>query len=471
MIVASYTTVNPNMSQTRTYEDFYKFLGAKPQRLGLMTRMYPNLTASYLTESLKNIFYMDHKKEQFKSLDSPYFEWDVDNNYIKQVTFAAVPTTLGENGEEIIMAFTERYYEKYDIFKIEKTRQQCIVVDRPVRKADNFWEYCVRLIDNDYSSILNTDGCQIGDATRFQSNAMPEMSEEGFVKSQSNMETHRNYITTFRNDIDYSSLFAATENVFIQVAQGKDVNSLVPTIYKMESKEKILLNNLLEVRNRGLLFNRTNVDKNGKATIHDPATGRPIIIGEGMLPQIERYCGKYVFNKLSISAFQAALAEMVLKAEKDTGNYFTFICNSKMWNMVQTVLGAFLANYKQNSTYMYSAAKNGYIDVGNTFQSYEFGGNKITFAVDRTFTLEWADKAFGMFIDTTADSVTGAPAIQLFSLKGGDFISSKYPGVGGLSGLESGIVSSPVAASKQIVMSYAGIAVFNPYRSYMMIEA
>lgn len=77
------------------------------------------------------------------------------------------------------MAFKERYYEKYDIFKIDKTMQQCIVVSRPVRKADNYWEVTVRLIDNDYSSTLDVSGCQVGDTTRFQSNAMPEMHEEG----------------------------------------------------------------------------------------------------------------------------------------------------------------------------------------------------------------------------------------------------------------------------------------------------
>lgn len=29
MIVANFVTKRPNMSETRTYEDFYKFLGAK----------------------------------------------------------------------------------------------------------------------------------------------------------------------------------------------------------------------------------------------------------------------------------------------------------------------------------------------------------------------------------------------------------------------------------------------------------
>lgn len=133
---------------------------------------------------------MDIKKEKFKSLEAPYVEWDVDNGYIKRIAFAAEPESNGAGGEEIVMAFTERYYEKYDIIKIDASRQQCQVVAEPIRRADDYWEYTVRLIDNDWSSVLDLDACQPGMTTRFQSVAMPEMHEQGFIKSQSNMETH-----------------------------------------------------------------------------------------------------------------------------------------------------------------------------------------------------------------------------------------------------------------------------------------
>ena len=180
MIVANFVTNRATMSETRTYEDFYKFLGTKPHNLGVVSRLYPELTASYLTESLKNIFYQDGKGgNKYQPLNSMYFEWQVETNQIKRIEFAAVPTDDGAEGTDIEMAFKERYYEKYDIFKIDKTGQQCMVVSRPVRKADNYWVVTVRLIDNDYSSVLDTSGCQVGDTTRFQSNAMPELHEEG----------------------------------------------------------------------------------------------------------------------------------------------------------------------------------------------------------------------------------------------------------------------------------------------------
>lgn len=77
------------------------------------------------------------------------------------------------------MIFPENYYQLHEIFKIEKTGQQCFVTSRPVRKADNMWSVMVRLIDDDYSSILDTDGTQIGDTTRFIGNAKPELHDCG----------------------------------------------------------------------------------------------------------------------------------------------------------------------------------------------------------------------------------------------------------------------------------------------------
>lgn len=182
MIVANFTTVRPTQGETYTYEDFYKFLGQNPHRLGVVSKMFDDLTASFLTDSLMNIYYNDSKKSnKFQSIDSNFFEWEVSTNFIKRIAFADDVQETGVNGSEITMAFTERYYEKYDIFKIDDTRQQCMVVSRPVRKADNYWEVQVRLIDNSYDAELDLAGCKRGMTTRFQSNSMPELSEEGKI--------------------------------------------------------------------------------------------------------------------------------------------------------------------------------------------------------------------------------------------------------------------------------------------------
>ena len=471
MIVANFVTNRSTMSETRTYEDFYKFLGTQPYKLGVVSRLYPELTASYLTESLRNIFYQDRKGgNKYQSIDAMYFEWDVETNYIKRVEFAAVPETDGADGQEIVMAFKERYYEKYDIFKIDETGQQCFVVARPVRKADNYWEVTVRLIDNDYKSVLDLSGCQIGMTTRFQSNAMPEMHEEGYVKYQSNIEKHRNYITTHRVDDSYSAQYGAFEDKFISIGEGKGQGNLTETIYRMDKIEKNLLDNFLYVRNNGLLFNKTNVDVNGKPTISDPDTGRPIYIGDGIIPQVERFASKYAFVKLTIDVFNVVIATMNEKAKKPTGNHYMFICSEKFWYDLQDILDTYLAQYHTDGTYLWSMKAGDYVSVGaKGFDTFNYGGNTISFKVDRTFTREFGlDKGYALALDLTADKTSAQPPIALFTLKGGDMISNKYIGVGGLNGLSSGEVSSPVAGSKLILWGYSSLAVFNPYRSYIL---
>jgi hypothetical protein len=51
------------------------------------------------------------------------FEWAIETNQIKRVPFADVPVGTGAGGSDVTMAFTERYYDLYDTFKIEATGQ------------------------------------------------------------------------------------------------------------------------------------------------------------------------------------------------------------------------------------------------------------------------------------------------------------------------------------------------------------
>lgn len=475
MLVANFTSRIPTMGQTKTYEDWSKYLGSRPHRLGVVARMYTDNTLSFITDGLRNIFYKDEKQDQFQLSSSLLFEWNVETNNIKKVEFAEVPTETGENGSEITMAFKENYYQKYDIFRIDKTKQQCQVMSRPIRKRDDYWEVQVRLVDNNYDTILDTDGCQVGDTTTFQSVAMPELSEEGYSKFQSQMERHRNFMTTFRADASWSSLYAIQENVFMSIADDKDQNKS-EGVYKMLKKEKELLDTFMYAMNTGLTFNKGNIDINGKATISEPETGRPIYIGEGLIPQIEAAANKYVYtNKPNLQLFNMIMSDMADKAQNDTGNKLVFIVNRKMWNDVQMVLGEYLANYRTDGTYMYSKNANkglgGYVKVGATFDTYEYAGNQVSFIVDRALTREYPTHGYGVCIDLTADKTTGQPAIAKFSLTGKDFMTNKIVGVGGYDGKSSGEVASNVAGSKLVMMGYAGVAAFTPYRSVIVREA
>lgn len=70
----------------------------------------------------------------------------------------------------------------------------------------------------------------------------------------------------------------------------------------------------------------------------------------------------------------------------------------------------------------------------------------------------------------TPDVSSNQPAVAGFTLEGAEFVTNKYPGVGGVDGITSGIVSSPVAGSKLIVAGFSGIAAFAPYKGFIVEE-
>ena len=473
MVVASYVNLKPEMAHSRTYEDFYKLLGTRPQMMGVMARMYPNNTATFLTEALMNIYYNSKTANKFQPINSLMIEWNIDVEFIKRVEFAAIPTGTGAGGADIEMYFKERYYEKYDTFKIDGSRQQCIVKTTPQRKADNFWAYTVQLIDADFSSELDTSACQVGMTTRFLSNIMPEYHEEGYTKYQSNIEKHRQWITEHRNDISYSSRYAQMEDQFIKISSGDGAGELKEKIFKLNKMEKDLFENFNTAKNNHLLWGKTTMDVNGKSTVLTE-DGRPLIAGDGLIPQIERFASKYKYPKMNVNVMNTVIDQMNQKAANATGNRYTFIVNDRLWGQINTSLGDWLKLWGSTPTMMYSKAAQSMvkadnpIKVGGTFTSYEVAGNTVTFMVDRALTKEYDKKGYGICLDMSPDMSTNQPAIAAFTLEGAEFVTSKYPGVGGIDGVTSGIVSSPVAGSKLIVAGFSGIAAFAPYKSFIL---
>ena len=94
-------------------------------------------------------------------------------------------------------------------------------------------------------------------------------------------------------------------------------------------------------------------------------------------------------------------------------------------------------------------------------------GNTISFKVDRTLSREYLEP-FAMCIDLTTGKASTQPPIAMYTLKGKDFVFNEVLGVGGRSGGDNGVVSTPVAGGMMTIHGYAGVAVYNPYRSYII---
>lgn len=265
------------------------------------------------------------------------------------------------------------------------------------------------------------------------------------------------------------------EDQFIKIANGEADGKMSEKIFKLNKMEKDLLSNFHTVKNNHLLWGKTTMDANGKSTVLTE-DGRPFISGDGLIPQLERFASKFKYAKMAVNVINTVIDSMNMKAVEATGNHYTFIVNDRLWGQINSSLGDWLKLWNSTPTMLYSKATNSYIKadnpvkVGATFTSYEIAGNTVSFMVDRALTKEYPNKGYGVCIDMTPDMSISQPAVAGFTIEGAEFITSKYPGVGGIDGITSGVVSSPVAGSKLIVCGYSGIAAFSPYKSFFIEE-
>ncbi len=203
-----------------------------------------------------------------------------------------------------------------------------------------------------------------------------------------------------------------------------------------------------------------------------------LIAGDGLVPQLERFASKFKYAKMNINVISTAMNMMAQKAVNPIGNDFLFVLNDLAWGQINTTLGDWLKAWNSVPTTMYSKAANkggggmvkisNPVKVGATFVSYEIAGNTVHFTVDRALGKEFPTKGYGICLDMSPDMSNNQPAIAGFTLEGAEFISSKHPGVGGIDGITSGVVSSHVAGTKLIVAGYSSIAAFAPYRSFIL---
>lgn len=145
------------------------------------------------------------------------------------------------------------------------------------------------------------------------------------------------------------------------------------------------------------------------------------------IPQIERFATKFVFNKLSTRIWEQAMAEMADKADQAMGNTWTFVVNKRMWDQIQRVMGSWLRDYKTDGAMVWSKGSNSYVKLGATYNSYEFGGNVVTFILDRSLDLEYSKKAYGFLLDMGTND--GTPNLMFLTFKNGQLIHNTVEGV------------------------------------------
>lgn len=492
MRYVSYDTVKQNMGNAaRSVQDFGAFLGRSPYSLGIAAQLFKKNTSTMLLDSLMNIHQLPKNRDKYKPISDMAFEWGVDTEKIKQVKIVADVTTDGTNGTDVVIRLAERYFNPNETFRIEGSRDTLFVTMVPRRISINDWEYVCRAVVSDISRGINLGYAKKGNTVRFLGNHHPEGSDHGYSKFQSNIERHRNYLTLHRVGHSTTGQYALQETKFIEMAgKGKNGNQEL-VYYKLESADKMCLEQFYEIRNNHLLFGKSNHDEKGRCLLQE-ADGRDIPIGDGIISQLERYAEKYAFSKLTTNVLRDVIKTMKTKSQTPTGNHYLVLCNEsfqEMWwdAMVEELRGLALpatAFYTKGNDKVKSGllkvdggkgtgpdyAYNN-LAVGATFTSYEYNGNVISIAVDRAMTYEYGDRAYGIFLDMTQDLNDGRPAMELFTLEGGELFTGTIKGLGGKTGSESGDIASPVHGMEYHVAGYSGAAVYNPFRSFILEEA
>ena len=77
-VIANFITVRPEMAHTRTAKDWYAFLGAHAENLGVAAKLYEKHTTSYFTEAFGNVMYNGEKTDsKYQKLNSLMFEYAI----------------------------------------------------------------------------------------------------------------------------------------------------------------------------------------------------------------------------------------------------------------------------------------------------------------------------------------------------------------------------------------------------------
>lgn len=443
----------PNGADTKTMQDLGALIGLKPEMSKAIVTLYPQLSLQKLTEQLGAVYHKD--RGNLKEIEAFAFEWAIKTNQIPRIRFAEDCNETGEGGVEFKFILEKKFYDPHDTLELEN-EQQIFITRTPKILTSGKVEYWGRVVSPNISERLNTNYMKRGMTTKYVSNYHPELSERGYSKLMYNIEKHRGYISRHRVGDSASGDWNKLKAKYLEHAG---------IYFKMSTMEKDLLDQIYLAFENSMLLGRGNFDDRGNCLITEE-DGRPIPVGEGIIPQVKRYCDQQRYTNLSVSHMRNAIASTVEKLPKKTGNRLVGICNWKFYQQVQEVLDNALKG-RVTDNYFYTV-NGGKLRVGAEYNAYEFAGNIITFMENAALTDRYPDRGYCLILDTSM--YDGEPNIQMMTIKGMSLFKGVQKGMGGLTGGESGEVSTFVHGSRIEYMGYRGVKVANPYGAHILEE-
>ena len=469
MRVHQYNNLQGLQGSTVTLQDFSTVLGTKPYlaKEVVKSTTNKNLTLLRIAEDFGGKIYKEKGKV---TIDSMVYDWNVETgSRIPKIKIAedCNDTDAGKGASEFAIILERDFYTLGCTIELDNG-QQLIVVRKPETLAEGKVRCYVKPITGDRTVFISPSVLTKGSTTRYISKATvsPEMHDFGAsYKDEFNIEKHRQWLTRFRMGYSISGDAKLLLPNIIEEAPG--------IYYKQSNIETKLMGDLLESVNRAGLFAEGNMEATTFNCLTTTEDGRPIPIGQGILPQMKAFGNfmPYKAGGFSIQKMKDIINEVVSRREQKVDNEIIVLCNYRLFVEIQSALATLAAGYHFGpDDYNFSKAMKDRWVIGADYAGYRFAGNKLLFMVETAFSNQYPDKGFGIVFNLYAETSSGSkPNVQELSMKGMDLVTNYIDGAGGRSGSTSGVVSSKIHASEVIMFKYSAFVVNDPYGT-MFIE-
>lgn len=458
-----------NNSNTITEGHLSEFFAKDVKNLGRWGKKFrKELSVMGITEGLGNVYSKSTKGlDKYTQINKMAVEWSLDINNIHKVYFSGASTidasNKGANREIFTVFFGEKYYNFRDVFALDNG-VQLRIVSLPTLVQPGKWAYKVTLVSDNLDRTISVSHLAKGQGTIYRTNYFPELSERGFSHSNFNTELHRNYLSFHRHSESISQQANAVKEKYLEVTEGDD-GTAKKVYYEYIQAEAKILDLFLTTRESHVVFGESNFDSNGQCIDTDDL-GQDLPMGDGLIEQATKFASRSNYSVMDIGIIKQSLKMMTEKSNDLTGNVFVVIGNKELYDQIGEALMDYTVAKTSANTFLYSEDK-GKVEVGATFSTFEFQGNKIVFMPNLELTQTHPDYGYGVMLDMAEDLSSGRPAIQSFTLEGSEMLTGFVPGLGGKNGKSSGMIATGMTGTEYHIAGYSGIVVFNPYRTHM----
>lgn len=483
MKIVNYKDVARNVSSMKMVTELNAQVGVKPSLLNEIFTLsgYQNLTLMRLTQNLGEMFSKKlSPSSDIRNIDTMRLDWRMDAGpRIPETYISEAITDTFEGSVDGLITLREKMFSRGDVVELVDTGQQFRISSPAESISSDKHRYLAALLGTSKDRRLNNPSVvgAVGKKVRFiMGGVVPEASEYGsYFQMPNRMERHTNFITRFRVDGSRSGDYAYAEKVYLErLRLNSKSGELDGTqeYFKMDAEKKAMMDKLMFSINSGLLFAQGGFDDTLNHMVRE-IDGREIPIGQGVIPQMRAYGQFMGYNNISEATIREIIGTIVERRPNKTGNDIVFMVNWKLYQTIQVVLDGLVRGRltTQDAFLKTASGQKGYM-VGTTYAGYEFAGNKIFIMEDSTLTDRYTDRGYGICFNTRIESSDGGQKlnIQQFSIKGFEMFENELLGVGGMTGHSSGPVSSVVHASQSTMMAYRGVAVFDPYSTFIIEE-